>query len=81
MRIGYSDYEKRLDRIEKWDKAEKLLGFDLPICYILTAVQGYKVLDVIKLDKKLGTPDGISTKDFIEFLYGDELLKLVEELI
>lgn len=81
MRIGYADYEKRLDRIKKWDKLEKLLGFKLPLCYILTAIQGYKIIDIIKLDEILKTPDGISTKDFITFLYGDECMALVDELI
>lgn len=37
--------------------------------------------DIVKFDEFLGTPDGISTKDFIEKKYGKEAMELIESLI
>jgi len=81
MRIGYADYEKRVDRLEKWDKAEKILGFKLPVCYILTAAQGYKVINVIKLAEMLKVPDKISVQEYLILFYGTECAELVDGLI
>jgi len=38
-------------------------------------------LDIIRFDKVIGTPEGISTKDYINRLYGNKAVKLIEKLI
>lgn len=38
-------------------------------------------LDIIKLDEKLGVPDGTSTKDYIEQVYGEAAVKLIMSLM
>lgn len=38
-------------------------------------------IDIIKLDKKLQTPDNKSMKAFIEEQYGDKAVRAIEELI
>ena len=37
--------------------------------------------DVVAFDNKLGVPDGVSTKDFIQTKYGTEARLLVERLV
>ena len=37
--------------------------------------------DICQFDKELGTPDGISTSDFIQSKYGLTAVHLIEELL
>jgi hypothetical protein len=37
--------------------------------------------DIVKFDEDIKTPDGISTKDFINKTYGNEAVKLIQNLI
>jgi hypothetical protein len=37
--------------------------------------------DIVKFDEDIKTPDGISTKDFISKTYGDDAVKLIQNLI
>ena len=37
--------------------------------------------DVVKFDEHLKTPDGTSTKDFIQKQYGDDAVQLIKDLI
>ena len=58
---------------------KKLFGFTAPIDVMLTPFVGYYALDIIALDEKLGTPDGTSTKDYIEQKYGNKAMECVEQ--
>jgi hypothetical protein len=37
--------------------------------------------DIVKFDEDIKTPDSISTKDFISKTYGDDAVKLIQNLI
>ena len=39
------------------------------------------VIDVIRLDKDLETPDGVSTSEFLENKFGEDVSKAVDDLI
>ena len=83
------DYEteikNRKKATEKWDKLSKefkqITGITLPLDYFLSGLTGIKTVDVIKLDKLLRTPDGISTSDFLTKKYGKRANEIVDELI
>jgi len=58
-----------------------IFGFTPPRDFLMYAC-GYGLqLDVIALDKKLRTPDGISTNDYILANYGQYALEMVKQMI
>jgi hypothetical protein len=52
--------------------------FAMPVHKFLHPIFGF---DVIRFDEFLRVPDGTSTKHFIEKKYGNEAVKLIQELI
>lgn len=50
-------------------------------CYLSFVLSGEYCLDIIKLDKFLQVPDGISCKDYILNKYGTRAVKLIELLM
>jgi len=58
-----------------------IFGFDAPKDFLLYAIGQGLSLDVIELDKRLRTPDGISTNDYILQQYGDKTLEMVKNMI
>uniref|UniRef100_A0A6M3LQ44 Uncharacterized protein n=1 Tax=viral metagenome TaxID=1070528 RepID=A0A6M3LQ44_9ZZZZ len=60
---------------------QAVFGFAPPRDFLLYAC-GYGLsLDVIQLDKKLHTPDGISTNDYILKTYGESAVNMVKRMI
>lgn len=57
-----------------------VFGFECPPCKLSMILNG-KSIDVVKFDKLAGTPDGISTYDFIAKKYGNKAVKLLKKLI
>ena len=57
-----------------------IFGFDFITC-LASKIYGQTRLDIITFDKKLGTPDGISIKEFIRHKYGEKAVKLVQKMI
>ncbi len=37
--------------------------------------------DIVKFDNDMGTPDGISTKDYIDQKYGKRAVEIIQELL
>ena len=58
-----------------------VFGFVPPRDFLMYAVGCGLQLDVIALDKKLRTPDGISTNDYILKTYGQYALDMVKQMI
>ena len=58
-----------------------IFGFTPPKDFLLYAVGNGLCLDVIQLDKKLRTPDGVSTNDYILSNYGQQALDMVKNMI
>ena len=58
-----------------------IFGFAPPRDFLMYACGCGLQLDVIQLDKKLHTPDGISTNDYILRTYGDFALNMVKQMI
>ena len=60
---------------------QTIFGFTPPRDFLLYAFGCGLCLDVIALDKKLRTPDGISTNDYILKLYGQSAVDMVKRMI
>ncbi len=60
---------------------KSLFGFNMPFDGFIYFMTSRKHLDVIALDKRLCTPNGISTKDFIAKKYGEKASDFVQSLI
>ncbi len=60
---------------------QAIFGFTPPRDFLLYAVGCGLSLDVIALDKKLRTPDGTSTNDYILARYGNTALDMVRNMI
>ena len=58
-----------------------IFGFAPPRDFLMYALGCGMQLDVIALDKKLRTPDGISTNDYILKTYGQTALDIVKQMI
>ena len=58
-----------------------IFGFDAPRDYMMYLIGCGLTIDVIKLDEKLHTPDGISTNDYILQKYGEHALSIVKQMI
>ena len=69
--------EKTIENYHTFNKLVKdfhdLTGMDLPI--------GHFGLDVIQLDKMLGTPDGVSISDYLTKKWGKDANKIVEKIV
>ena len=48
---------------------------------LILHITGRGVIDVVKLDKDLETPDGISTSDFLKNKFGEDISKALDDLI
>jgi len=59
----------------------KIFGFAPPRDFLMYALGCGLQIDVIALDKKLRTPDGISTNDYILKHYGQYALDMVKRMI
>ena len=59
----------------------QIFGFTPPRDFLLYHFGCGLSLDVIKLDEKLRTPDGISTNDYIKQLYGETAVNMVLQMI
>jgi len=66
---------------EHTEEFTRIFGFPPPRDYFLYIVGAGLTLDVIALDKRLRTPDGISTNDFILKNYGQHALDLVRQMV
>ena len=73
--------EQNKQYLEKERELRTLLGFTPPRDGLLFLVTGKLSLDVLVLDKKLGTPDGTSTVDFLKQHFGARALQLVNEML
>jgi hypothetical protein len=68
-------------RMTIWKELRDVFGFTPPLDGIISAVSNKVSLDVIKLDKMLNVPNGISTRNFITEKYGKEISDKVKQLI
>jgi len=60
---------------------QQTFGFTPPRDFLLYALGHGFSLDVIALDKKLRTPDGISTNDYVLKEYGEQALDMVKRML
>ena len=58
-----------------------IFGFAPPRDFLFYHMGMGLSMDVIKLDKHLHTPDGISTNDYIKNTFGDYALEIVQKMI
>lgn len=64
------------------EKLKKLLGiYTVPFCRFCLCIAGKHVLDLVELDKMLGVPETVSTKEVVFNLGGQEAVDLVEAMI
>lgn len=66
---------------EHTSEFQAIFGFTPPRDFLMYAVGQGLCLDVIALDKKLHTPDGVSTNDYILKNYGELALIMVRQMI
>lgn len=59
---------------------KKIFGFTCPVC-LTSGLTGRRSIDVISFDKRIGTPNGISTYDYIKKTYGKRAKKILQKLI
>lgn len=73
------DLEKQAKKNKKFqklrDEFQKLTGITVPIDPLIGG------LDIIRLDKKLQTPDNVSMADFLKNKYGERASKIIDEMI
>ena len=73
------DLEKQAKKNKKFQKVrnefQELTGITCPIVPILSCV------DIIKLDRMIGTPDNVSMADHLKNKYGERASKIVDEMI
>ena len=74
-----NDLEKQAKKNKKFQKLrnefQELTGITVPIDPLIGG------LDIIRLDKKLQTPDNVSMADFLKNKYGERASKIVDEMI
>ncbi len=77
--------DKQLERDvyfkDNTERFTQVFGFAPPRDFLMYACGCGMQLDVINLDKKLRTPDGISTNDYILTTYGSTALDMVKRMI
>jgi len=66
---------------EHTNKFTTVFGFTPPRDFLLYSCGHGLSLDIIALDKKLRTPDGVSTNDYILKEYGQAALNMVQSMI
>lgn len=88
LRNGIENRKRQLkipaanDRFRKLNpKFKEIFGFDIPVSGLIQAFTSTLKLCPISLDGHLGTPAGISTKEYIREKFGDEAVELCEKLI
>lgn len=73
------DLEKRAKKNKKFQKLrnefQELTGITCPIDPILSGV------DIIKLDRMIGTPDNVSMADHLKNKYGERASQIIREMI
>ena len=73
------DLEKQAKKNKKFQKLrnefQELTGITCPIDPILSGV------DIIKLDRMIGTPDNVSMADHLKNKYGERASQIVDEMI
>jgi len=79
----YFDKARERDRYFKdhQDEFKSLFGFAPPRDFILYACGMGLCLDVLALDVKLRTPNGVSTNDHILKVYGERALEITRNMI
>jgi len=60
---------------------KQIFGFDIPVSGLIQSFTHTLKLCPISLDGHLGTPAGVSTKEYIREKYGDEAVELCAKLI
>lgn len=68
----------RIQRLFKNTFGEELYKFRDYLMYLLSSSY---CIDIVRLDKRIGTPSGVSCKEYIKSKYGDRALKLVTKLM
>ena len=72
-------FEKKAIQNKKFHKLreefKELTGITCPIDPILSGV------DIVKLDKMIGTPDNVSMADYLKNKYGDRASQIVDEMV
>ena len=66
--------------IKKQPLFKRLFGFSIPYCRY-SLLRGDKAIDAVAFDKRINTPSGISTYDFVSKQYGDMACRLIKSLI
>ena len=56
----------------EWESFKRIFGRNLSEFWTITG------FDVVRFDDWLGTPDGVSTHDYLKTSYGEEALALVQ---
>lgn len=81
------EYEEHLANVEEnkrrkvlWQRLSKIMGFTVPLDGVVTAFGGTLCIDVVRLDARLQTPDGISLAQQIENKFGKEARNLADQL-
>lgn len=69
-----------LNSQETKKKFKDIFGFVMPINPTMKDMN-IPYFDVIKFDKLIETPDGISTKDYVTTVYGKEACEFIESLL
>ena len=64
--------EKKFKELFKLDLIKYLGGS------LISLVSGF---DIISFDKDIGVPDGISTRDYVDKIYGQDAVNLIQYLI
>ena len=82
---GCNNMDKQISR-DKYFKNHtqvftRIFGFTPPRDFLMYYCGCGLQLDVIKLDEKLHTPDGVSTNDYILNTYGQQALDMVTNMI
>lgn len=67
--------------VETLIKFKEYFGFNMPLDGIMSAAFRKPVLDIIKMDSMVGTPDGISMSDHITTKYGKKAADFVRSII
>lgn len=80
------DYQDKVVKRDTYFKAhsntfQTVFGFTPPRDYLMYMLGCGLCLDVIALDKKLRTPEGISTNDHILNTYGQTTVDMVAQMI
>ncbi len=77
MRNEYERFTRNKEKVERYRKQfHKVFG--LQLYSYLNIITGF---DIIKFDKHLCVPGGISTREYINQKYGEDAVRLIEMLL